>query len=89
LNQYPGFKVAMEPFGEYANVDKDRARQLACIIRQKPEIDGKGATVVSASLVNKNPIDQKVIVDSYLEWLNQGITKESITTFIERYAQAL
>jgi hypothetical protein len=33
LNQYPGFKVAMEPFGEYANVDKDRARQLACIIR--------------------------------------------------------
>ena len=36
LNQYPGFKVAMEPFGEYANVDKDRARQLACIIRQKP-----------------------------------------------------
>ncbi len=23
LNQYPGFKVAMEPFGEYANVDKD------------------------------------------------------------------
>ncbi|MDF6715404.1 hypothetical protein NLQ80_26075, partial [Escherichia coli] len=69
LNQYPGFKVAMEPFGEYANVDKDRARQLACIIRQKPEIDGKGATVVSASLVNKNPIDQKVIVDSYLEWL--------------------
>ena len=36
----------MEPFGEYANVDKDRARQLACIIRQKPEIDGKGATVV-------------------------------------------
>ncbi len=64
LNQYPGFKVAMEPFGEYANVDKDRARQLACIIRQKPEIDGKGATVVSASLVNKNPIDQKVIVDS-------------------------
>ncbi|MDQ8603352.1 staphyloferrin A synthetase SfaB [Staphylococcus sp. FR179] len=89
LNQYPGFKVAMEPFGEYANVDKDRARQLACIIRQKPGIDGKGATVVSASLVNKNPIDQKVIVDSYLEWLNQGITKESITTFIERYAQAL
>ncbi len=90
LNQYPGFKVATpEPFGEYANVDKDRARQLACIIRQKPEIDGKGATVVSASLVNKNPIDQKVIVDSYLEWLNQGITKESITTFIERYSQAL
>ena len=34
LNQYPGFKVAMEPFGEYANVDKDMARQLACIIRQ-------------------------------------------------------
>ncbi len=28
-------------------------------------------------------------MDSYLEWLNQGITKESITTFIERYAQAL
>ncbi|MGT0298852.1 hypothetical protein ACV566_07285 [Staphylococcus aureus] len=28
-------------------------------------------------------------MDSYLEWLNQGITKESITTFIERYSQAL
>ena len=68
---------------------KIRRVSFACIIRQKPEIDGKGATVVSASLVNKNPIDQKVIVDSYLEWLNQGVTKESITTFIERYSQAL
>ncbi|CAM4066750.1 siderophore synthetase [Staphylococcus schweitzeri] len=89
LNQYPELKVAMEPFGEYANIDKDIARQLACIIRQKPEIDGHGATIVSACLVNKNPIDQKVIVDSYLEWLNQSINKESITTFIDRYAEAL
>ncbi|WP_285835239.1 ferric iron reductase, partial [Staphylococcus aureus] len=55
----------------------------------KPEIDGHGATIVSACLVNKNPIDQKTIVDSYLEWLNQGITKESITTFIDRYSEAL
>ena len=35
LNQYPGFKVAMEPFGEYANVDKDTARQLRLYYKTK------------------------------------------------------
>ena len=42
----------MEPFGAYADVEPDLARQLACIIRQKPVIFENGTTVVTASLVN-------------------------------------
>ncbi|MBO1198032.1 siderophore synthetase [Staphylococcus simiae] len=89
LNQYPKLQVAMEPFGEYADIDDDKARQLACIIRQKPEIKGFGVTVVSASLVNINPVDHKTVVDSYLEWLNHKIDANGIKTFIAHYTEIL
>ena len=49
----------MEPFGAYADVDSDLARQLACIIRQKPVIFENGSTVVTASLVNPNQLTVK------------------------------
>lgn len=89
LDQYPGLQVAMEPFGAYADVDSDLARQLACIIRQKPVIFENGSTVVTASLVNPNPIDRKAIVDSYLEWLETEITIDHIKHFIATYTQTL
>lgn len=89
LNQYPKLQVAMEPFGEYADVDDDKARQLACIIRQKPVIKGFGVTLVSASLVNINPVDHNTVVDSYLEWLNQKVDANGIKTFIAHYTETL
>ncbi|WP_044466817.1 IucA/IucC family protein [Staphylococcus caprae] len=89
LDQYPGLQVAMEPFGAYADVEPDLARQLACIIRQKPVIFENGTTVVTASLVNPNPIDHKAIVDSYLEWLENDVTIDHIKYFIATYTQTL
>ena len=79
----------MEPFGAYADVEPDLARQLACIIRQKPVIFENGTTVVTASLVNPNPIDHKAIVDSYLEWLENDVTIDHIKYFIATYTQTL
>lgn len=89
LNQFPKLKVALEPFGTYADTGDDLARQLACIIRQKPKLEGPGSTIVTASLVNENPVDKHVVVDSYLEWLEDGVTAQNIKTFISVYAETL
>lgn len=89
LQQYPSLQVAMEPFGAYADVKPDIARQLAMIIRQKPAIFDNGCTIVTASLVNPNPIDNKALVDSYLDWLENKVTIDHIKHFIATYTQNL
>lgn len=89
LNIYPELKVAAEPFGEYVDVDADLARQLACIVREKPVLTQEGSTIVSASLVNRNPVDDDVIVDSYIKWINNELTTESIEQFIRQYTSTL
>ncbi len=89
LNIYPELKVAAEPFGEYINTDPDLARQLACIIREKPELNQVGSTIVSASLVNRNPVDLEVVVDSYIKWLDNELTKDNIERFMREYTRTL
>lgn len=89
LNIYPELKVSAEPFGEYVDVDADLARQLACIVREKPVLAQEGSTIVSASLVNRNPVDDDVIVDSYIKWINNELTTESIEQFIRQYSSTL
>lgn len=89
LHLFPQLKIAKEPYGLYANVEADKARQLAYIVREKPFIDGEGVAVVTASLVNPNPIDDHTIVDSYLEWVDNEISKNTIKQFMTVYAHTL
>lgn len=89
LDVYPQLKVAKEPFGLHAETEPDEARQLAYIIREKPKLDGEGVTVVTASLVNYNPVDNKKIAESYLEWVDNEVTPDSIKQFITVYAHTL
>ncbi|PTI12785.1 IucA/IucC family protein [Staphylococcus warneri] len=89
LNIYPELKVAAEPFGEYVDMDPDLARQLACIVREKPVLTQEGSTIVSASLVNRNPVDNDVVVDSYIKWTYNELTSESIERFIRQYTSTL
>ena len=49
----------------------------------------EGSTIVSASLVNRNPVDDDVIVDSYIKWINNELTTESIEQFIRQYTSTL
>ena len=67
----------------------DLSKQLALIIRQKPTIYDYGCTVVTASLVNPNPIDNQAVVDSYLKWIENEITLDHIKHFIAIYTQTL
>ncbi|MEJ7260233.1 siderophore synthetase, partial [Staphylococcus epidermidis] len=71
------------------DVDADLARQLACIVREKPVLAQEGSTIVSASLVNRTPVDDDVIVDSYIKWINNELTTESIEQFIRQYTSTL
>lgn len=89
LNIYPELKVAAEPFGEYVDMDPDLARQLACIVREKPVLTQEGSTIVSASLVNRNPVDNDVVVDIYIKWTYNELTSESIERFIRQYTSTL
>lgn len=89
MDVYPQLKVAMEPYGLHADTDEDTARQLACIVRYQPQISNTGLTIVTGSLVNRNPVDNQVIVDSYIEWLGLKVSKASIKTFISNYALTL
>lgn len=89
LNQYPQLKVALEPFGIYANTEDDRARQLACIIREKPYIANNGATIVSGALVNPNPADGNITVDSYIEWISGEVNEQNISQFMRTYCRQL
>ncbi|TBW73887.1 ferric iron reductase, partial [Staphylococcus warneri] len=56
---------------------------------QKPTIYVYGCTVVTASLVNPNPIDNQAAVDSYLKWIENEITLAHIKHFIAIYTQTL
>ena len=89
MDVYPQLKVAMEPYGLHADTDEDTARQLACIVRYQPQISNTGLTIVTGSLVNRNPVDNQIIVDSYIEWLGLKVSKASIKTFISNYALTL
>ena len=89
FQRFPHMQIAKEPYGIYAHTEDDRARQLACIVREKPTFTQNGISVVSASLVNRNPVDQQVIVDSYLEWLREDVTPQTIQRFITEYARQL
>ena len=70
LNQYTQLDVVLEPYGLFAKTDSDDARQLACIIREKPFIKNDGILLVTGALVNKNVVDNEITVDSYLKWMN-------------------
>ena len=89
LQEFPELQVAMEPYGAYAHTASDLSKQLALIIRQKPTIYDYGCTVVTASLVNPNPIDNQAVVDSYLKWIENEITLDHIKHFIAIYTQTL
>lgn len=89
LNQYAQLKVAIEPYGIYANTGEDNARQLACIIRDKPYIANNGSTIVTGALVNPNPIDDEITVDSYIEWVNGQVDRASIKRFMHIYSKQL
>ncbi|OIS56662.1 IucA/IucC family protein [Staphylococcus equorum] len=89
LELHPQLQVALEPYGIHVNIDDDTARQLACIVRHKPYIADNGTTLVTASLINKNPVDNKVVVDSYLEWIGEGPTSIAIKQFLCSYAKTL
>ncbi|WP_306341858.1 IucA/IucC family protein, partial [Staphylococcus haemolyticus] len=89
LNQYSQLNVAIEPYGLCAKTNDDDARQLACIIREKPYIANNGVTIVTGALVNPNPIDQHITVDSYIEWVNGEVNKSGIITFMENYSRQL
>ncbi|MCP6275027.1 hypothetical protein NL452_27395, partial [Klebsiella pneumoniae] len=78
---------ALEPFGIYANTEDDRARQLACIIREKPYIANNGATIVSGALVNPNPVDGNITVDSYIEWISGAVNEQNISQFMRTYCR--
>lgn len=89
LDIYPQLQVSMEPYGIHAKTDPDIARHLGCIVRYQPVLADNGTTLVTASLVNKNPVDNSVIVDSYLDWLGEGLTVTSIEKFMKYYAKSL
>lgn len=86
---YPQLQVAMEPFGIHAKTEPDDAKHLACIVRHQPYISDNGTTIVTASLVNKNPVDNQVTVDSYINWVNDGLTADAIKQFLLHYSKAL
>ena len=89
LNQYTQLDVALEPYGLFAKTDSDDARQLACIIREKPFIKNDGILLVTGALVNKNVVDNEITVDSYLKWINDDINQHTIRQFMRNYTRQL
>ncbi|MBL1240132.1 hypothetical protein JJQ67_24455, partial [Enterobacter hormaechei] len=89
LQEFPVLQIAMGRYGAYADTASDLSKQLALIIRQNPTIYDYGCTVVTASLVNPNPIDNQSVVDSYLRWIENEITLDHIKHFIAIYTQTL
>lgn len=89
LAQSNDVQVAQEPYGIYAEADEEEAKHLSNIVREKPVIRAHGMSIVTASLVNRNPVDKRTIVDSYLEWTGGGVTSKTIKHFIRAYATAL
>ena len=89
LNQYTQLDVVLEPYGLFAKTDSDDARQLACIIREKPFIKNDGILLVTGALVNKNVVDNEITVDSYLKWINDDINQHTIHQFMRNYTRQL
>lgn len=89
LNQYTQLDVALEPYGLFAKTDSDDARQLACIIREKPFTKDDGILLVTGALVNKNVVDNEITVDSYLKWINDDINQHTIHQFMRNYTRQL
>ncbi|WP_270915764.1 IucA/IucC family protein [Staphylococcus saprophyticus] len=89
LDIYPQLHVSMEPFGIHAKTEPDIARHLACIVRHQPYLADNGTTIVTASLVNRNPVDNQITVDSYLNWINDEITEGTIKKFLSVYTKTL
>lgn len=89
LNQYTQLDVALEPYGLFAKTDSDDARQLACIIREKPFTKYDGILLVTGALVNKNVVDNEITVDSYLKWINDDINQHTIHQFMRNYTRQL
>lgn len=89
LNQYTQLDVVLEPYGLFAKTDSDDARQLACIIREKPFIKNDGILLVTGALVNKNVVDNEITVDSYLKWINDDINQRTIHQFMRNYTRQL
>lgn len=89
LNQYTQLDVVLEPYGLFAKTDSDDARQLACIIREKPFIKNDGILLVTGALVNKNVVDNEITVDSYLKWMNDDINQYTIHQFMRNYTRQL
>ena len=89
LNQYTQLDVALEPYGLFAKTDSDDARQLACIIREKPFIKNDGILLVTGALVNKNVVDNEITIDSYLKWINDDINQHTIHQFMRNYTRQL
>ena len=89
LNQYTQLDVVLETYGLFAKTDSDDARQLACIIREKPFIKNDGILLVTGALVNKNVVDNEITVDSYLKWINDDINQHTIHQFMRNYTRQL
>ena len=89
LNQYTQLDVALEPYGLFAKTASDDARQLACIIREKPFTKDDGILLVTGALVNKNVVDNEITVDSYLKWINDDINQHTIHQFMRNYTRQL
>lgn len=82
-------EVTCKPFVSHVKADIEHSSQLACSVNQKPAIFEPGSTIVSSSLVNTNPVDQHTVIDSYLEWLGNGVTQESVIHLISSYSDTL
>ena len=89
LNQYRQLDVALEPYGLFAITDNDDARQLACIIREKPFAEDHGILLVTGALVNRNVVDNEITIDSYLKWICDEINQHSIYKFMRNYTRQL
>ncbi|EKU45843.1 IucA/IucC family protein [Staphylococcus massiliensis] len=89
LDIYPNLKVAMEPYGLHADAEEDIAKSLGYIIRKRPDLGEAGITMVTAALVNENPIDEAVTVDSFIKWCEDALNKDTIANFIQTYAETL
>lgn len=90
LSQFPSLKVAIEPYGMHIDAPIDLARQCAMIVRESPErCEHDVIQMVTACLIERNPVDKLIVVDSLIEYLYNDINKTTISTFIRAYSQAL
>lgn len=90
LNHYPTLQVAMEPYGAYIDAPADIARQFAMIVRQSPEKAATDVTqLVTACLIERNPVDKQIVVDSLVEYVYGDVNETTIAMFLREYSRAL